>query len=535
MKKIISLFFALVLIFTLVACNKTKAPDKSSYFTVEMGRKVFVEDETDMNLRKDTTFDIKEGYHFSNRINENLYIAYSRESLSDYDEEEYVDKYGVFDKNGNTVVECKYDRLSATGNFIFGNYYTEDIEYKSDIYYSNGNMILNTDYAIELQALSDDFCALYYGGYSQVFDKDGVYYFGTKNKMSGNIRYSICDDYLFGYDTALGDWFIWETYVSHSGDVPYGFVVLKRIFEGGNSLYSIAYLGGDKFLVVETTNANTDYDYFEVINGTKYYVRQRTAIYDVTQDSLKFYESEYPILSVVNHYSPTLTLEQKKELNFKVGFSRVNAGLVNENGERDDSRFFIIDDKGDFILRFPKNMNPSAMRFIDGYGFAGGASEGISAALYYMNCDTMWMKNDREYYSQSFASGRYVLSCSIGGAMRYGVLNTDGEVVVDFDFAYISPFVNGFAIFRRPDGSVGIMNTEGEVEKEINNFISISNTTVFGVFAFEEDDKIGLKTFDGAEIIPAHYDSLTYIGKTDGKLVIVMKKGDSETLYSFDY
>lgn len=534
MKKILLPILILMLILTLVGCKKP-TEDKSSFYTVEMGRKVFVDEKTDIDLRKDSTFNIKEGYHFSKQINDELYVAYSREILSDYDDEEYVDKYGVFDRNGNTVIECKYDRLNVTGNFIFGNFYTDDIEYKSDIYYSNGNIILTTDYVIELQALSDDFCALYYNGYSQVFDKDGVYYFGTKNKMSGNIRYSICDDYLFGYDTALGDWFIWETYVSLTGDVPYGFVVLKRIFEGGDSLYSLAYLGNDKFLVVETMNVGTGYDYFEVINGTKYYLKQRTSIYNVLDDSQKFYKSEYPILSVVNHYSPTLTLEQKKDLNFKIGFSRVNAGLVNEKGERDDSRFFIIDGKGDFVIRFPKNMNPSAMRFIDGYGFAGGASEEFSAALYYMNCDTMWVKNDREYYSQSFASGRYVLSSSIGGAMRYGVLDTDGEVVVDFDYAYISPFVNGLAFFRHHDGSVGVMNVDGKVERTVNNFVSGSNTTAFGVFEFEEDEKKGVKTFDGITVIPADYDSLVYIGKSDKKFVIVMRKGDSETLYSFDY
>lgn len=534
MKKILLPFLVFIIIFTLVGCKKT-TEDKSSYFTVEMGRKVFVEEKTDVDLRKADTFNLKEGYHFSKQINDELYVAFSRETLEGYEEEEYIDKYGVFDKNGNVVVECKYDRLNVTGNFIYGNYYTEDIEYKSDIYYANGNIILTTDYVIELQALSDDFCALYYNNYSQVFDKDGVYYFGTKNKMSGNIRYSICDDYLFGYDTALGDWFIWETFVSHSSDVPYGFVVLKRIFEGGSSLYSLAYLGKDKFLVAETMNSDNDYDYFEVINGAKYYIKQRTSVYDVTTDSQKYYESEYPILSIVNHYSPTLTLEQKKDLNFNVGFSRVNAGLVNEKGERDDSRFFIIDDKGNFVIRFPKNMNPSAMRFIDGYGFAGGASEEFSASLFYMNCDTLWVKNDREYYSQSFASGRYVLSCSIGGTMRYGVLDTDGEIVVDFDYAYISPFVNGLAFFRHPDGSVGVMNTEGEVERRVNNFVSGSNTTAFGVFEFEEDGKRGLKTFEGEEIVPADYDSLTYIGKSGEKLVIVMRKGERETLYSFEY
>lgn len=533
MKKIITLFLLIILILTLVGCKSRENVGKESFFTVETGRKVFVSDETDFELKKEKTVNLPEGYHFSKFVDEDTYIVYTRDVIVEVEGETTVDRYGVFNNSGNMLVENKYERLDSTGNFIFGYYYTDEAEYKSDIYYINGNKILTTDYAIELVALSTDFCALYYDNYSQVFDKDGVYYFANSNKMSGNLHYSVCDDYLFGYDAVLGDWFIWETYVNNSGEIPYGFVLLKKLFEGENSLFSVAYLGNDNFLVVETMSVSENYDYFEVINGTTYYIKQKTSIYNVVADSQTFYNSDYPILSVVNHYSPTLTLEQKNKLNINKGYTRVNAGIVDENGERVTYRFFVINDKGEFVIRYPENMSPSAMRFIDGYGFAQGASENFSAALYYMNCDLVWIKNDREYYGQSFSDGRYVLYCSISGGMRYGVLNTDGEIIVDFEYAYISPFVNNLAFFRKTDGEVGIMDVDGERIEQIENFVSGSNTTSFGVYEFENNGKRGIKTFDGEEIISAEYDSLVYIGRNEDKFIVVESSNDKETIYIF--
>lgn len=534
MKKVVLMFLLIIMILSFVGCKKPNVNDKTSFFTVEMGRQVFLSDKTDFELKNETSFNLRQGYHFSKLINDDLYIAYSRELVSADGEEQNIDSYGVFDRNGNVIVECKYEILLSTGNFIYGKYYTDEAESKYDIYYINGNKILTTDYVIDLVAISDDFCALYYDGYSQVFDKDGVYYFRDTNKMSGNIHYSVCDEYLFGYDAVGGDWFIWETFVNHSDETPYGFVVLKKLFEGEGSLYTVSYLGNYKFLVVETTNVRSGYDYFEVINGTTYYLKQRTSIYNIIDDTQDFYESDYPILSVVNHYSPTLTLEQKDRLNIKKGYSRVNAGIVNDKGERTAYRFFVIDDKGNFVIRYPENMNPSAMRFIDGYGFASGAGEGFTASLYYMNCDPVWIKNDKEYYGQSYSDGRYVLSCSIDGAMRYGVLNSDGESVVDFEYGYISPFTNNLAFYRQTYGVVGIMDINGDSVRVVDDFVSGSNTTSFGVYEFEKDGKRGIKTFDGNVIVSAEYDSLVYIGKNDDKLVIVMRSDDTETFYSFD-
>lgn len=535
MKKFILLFLTLITVLTFVGCKKPNDADKTSFFTVEMGRKVFLSDETDMNLTNKDLFNIPSGYHFSKSVNNDLYVAYEGEIVSDLEEDRDLRKYGVFDRNGKAVIECKYDSLFSTGNFIYGEYYTDEIEYKNDIFFMNGNKILTTDYVVELVAISDDYCALYYDEYSQVFDKDGIYYFKDNNKMSGNIHYSVCDDFLFGYDTVLGDWFIWQTFVSNSGEIPYGFTVLKKIFEGENSLFTVSYLGDYNFLVVETMNVTEkDYEYYEIINGTTYYLKQKTSIYNVLNDTQHFYKSDYPILSVVNHYSPTLTLEQKSRLNIREGYSRVNAGLIDENGERTAYRFFVIDNKGNFVIRYPENMNPSAMRFIDGYGFASGASEGFSASLYFMNCDPVWIKNDREYYGQSYADGRYVLSCSLSDGIRYGVLNSDGETVVDFKYGYISTFVNNIAFFRKPDGTVGIMNINGEEIEIIEDFVSGSNTTSFGLYEFEENGKRGIKTFEGNVIISAEYDSLVYIGKNESKLFIVMSLGDTETFYSFD-
>lgn len=525
----------ITLILALCGCKKPQNENNLSYFTNEMGREVFLMDDKSFNMENKTSFDIPEGYHFLKLINDDLYVAYTKQKLDGSNEEdEYIYRYGVFNHNGSVVVECKYESLFSTGNFLYGEYFTDEIEYKNDVMYIDGTLILTTDYVIELDAIGDDYCALYYENYSQVFDKDGIYYFKDANKMSGALHYSICDDYLFGYDINCGDWFIWQLFTSQSGEIPFGFTVLKKIFEGENSLHTVAYMGDYNFLVVETINSPSEYDYFEVINGTTYYLKQKTSIYNVQNDKQTYYKSSYPILSVVNHYSPTLTLEQRSNLNIKLGYSQVNAGVVDDNGERIAYRYYVLDNKGNFVIRYPENMNPTAMRFIDGYGFASGAGEGYTSALYYMNCDPYWIKNDREYYAQSFTCGRYVLSCSLADGIRYGILDSDGETVVDFEYAYISAFTNDLAFYRKTDGTVGIMDINGETVEVINNFVSGSNTTAFGIYEFEQEGKRGLKAFDGTLIAPPIYDSLTYIGKNNDKLIIVVSSASGETYYSFD-
>ena len=521
MKKAVGL--VIIIFMVLVAFGGCKEPKESiPRYTIEMGREVFLLDDNDYAWTESREVALPVGYRFFEPIDDNSFVCCQVNSDSERS------KYGIMDYDGKVLVECKYDSISSSGKFLYGEYYENDEAYKSEVYYSDGVKLLSTDSHISLKALDDEFCALYYDGKSQIFDKNGCYYLKDNTAMSDTVYYSICDGYLFGYDTESKDWFIWQLIKNFDGETPYGFAVLKNVFSSVSCIYSVAYLGDYNFLVVETYNNNNDYDYYETINGTKYYVLQKTCILNIQTGVSEYIDLEYPILSIINHYSPTLTYEQRLQLNIKKGYSEVNAGIISSNGERTGYRFFVIDNKGNFVIRYPEKMSATAMRFIDGYGFAGGAGEGYSAALYYMNCEPIWQRTDREYYAQSFSSGRYVLSCSIGDKPKYGVLDSDGVITVDFKYSYISPYVANKALYRDENGEIGILNADGQEIYQITDYVAKPSVTSYGMYCYSLDEKVGLKLFDGSEIVEAKYSEMTFFGKNEDRIIAVFTDGDIE-------
>lgn len=530
MRKISVLALIIFVCCLFCSCKNTNEPDYERY-TVEMGRKVFVSDSR-IEASGSTEFTVREGYRFLEPLDENAYIVYKK--LDETKDDDANNRYGLMSSDGKILIECKYESISYSGEFVHGEYYTDDSVLCSDVYYSDGVKLMSTDSIIELDALDDDFCILYYEGRSQLFDKNGTTYFRSNSQMSADVYYSICDGYLFGYDTTTGDWYIWQLFKNLDGDVPYGFVVLKQLFAASSSIYTVAYMGEYKYLVIETSNDAENYDYFETINGTKYYIKQKSYFYNVLTDENTEYKPEYPILSVTNKYSPSLNINQRRNLNLNDGYSQVNAGILSTEGERTGYRYFVISDTGEFVIRYPEFITATAVRFIDGYGFTGGAGSGSPAGLYYMNCEPVWKKTDREYYAQSFSSGRYVASCSTADGIRYGAFDSDGNVAIEFSYAYISPFSNGYAFCRLADGQNGIIDANGDIIEIVNDFYSLATATTYGAYAYTIDEKYGLRSFDGSVLIPAEYDSFVYFGKTEDSLIAVCSKNGVDFVYTLN-
>lgn len=520
-KKISILILIAVIALSLCSCYETREP--FSRYTVEVGRQVFKLDNADYEWSVSEWMTIPEGYHFVETLGGNSYICYT-ELSSDGENK----AYGVMSMDGKLVIECKYEAVSYSGSFICGRYYDDRADVKSDVYYSDGVLLVSGDGSVSIEAIDSEYCSLYTNGASYVFDKNGVNYSGANSGLSENVCYSVCDDYLLGYDKSNGDWFIWQLY--KGADNGFGFMVLDRIFEATDRVYSVAYIGANNFMVVETAENEVTYDYFETINGKNYYIKQNCYIYNADSDVEESFDSEYPIVSITNKYSPTLSITQKSAVNLNDGFSAVNAGII-KDGERVGYRYFVIDTKGRFVIRYPDGINSTAMRFIDGFGFTKGAGIGSSSGLYYMNCDVIWQRSDREYYSQSFSSGRYVLSVVQGEDIRYGVLNSEGEEVVEWNYSYISPYRNGLALFRAVDGSVGIMNADGNEVQDIEGYISTTSLTAYGLYASKARDINEIKDFNGNILISTDFDSIVYIGLEDDALYIVLQKDGAELLY----
>ena len=534
-----TLFCALLIIclFAFCACSNLNGSIVERY-SMEAGKKVFMSEKNTPNYTEAVSISLPEGHEFLRTVNGETFIVRNADNL-----------LGATDKEGNVLIECAYEELTVSGNFLCCKYVDyekeltdDEIMYGTDsnvvnvIYYVDGTRLLDVMGSVAFEAVNDDYCALYYDSYSQIFDKNGVYYFNDKTRVSSRFRYSMCNGLLFGHDSQRGDWFIWQLSITEGKNgLPEGQSFIMSFYTAdANTIYSVAYLGNGKFAVVESKNNPSDYDYYEVSEANEfsdqkyYYFKQSCVIFDPVRGSQQSVSLEYPIFGFINKYSPDLTVEQRKALNVNEGYSAVSVPVLGEDKRRVSNVYYVVDDSLNFVIRYPTNMSPTAMKFKDGYGFSGEATDNYAAALYYVNCEPVWLLSDAKYFGQTFNYGRYVLAKVTENGLYYGVLDSNGDVVVDFVYDYISPFSETCAIANVDDKYYRI-SISGEAEL-LDDCFDDRLPLYFAVYAYLNGDLIGIKNFNGDVLIDAKYKSISYLGSSD-KLYVVLSDGENSTLY----
>lgn len=524
---------AIILIFTLflVACNG--GTERVERYTVAVGRKAFLSDNDIKSFTDAEILSLPQNVAYSKVLDKDHIIVQDKESLL----------FGVANGRGDMLIECAFDEITVSGKFLAGRYvdyekeltddeilYGTDSNVINEIYYLDGVKLLSVTGSISFQAINDDYCALYYDSYVQVFDKNGVYYFNDRNKVSGRFRFSVCDGLLFGHDSSRGDWFIWELTTQDNDGVKEGqSFILSFYTQDVDSVYISAYLGDGKFVMIESRYSDSDYDYYEVLDGKNYYFKQTCVIFDPTKGTQKTVELEMPIFGFINEYSPDLSVEQRQNLNLNEGYSAVSVPTLGEDKRRISVGYYVVDSSLNFVIKYPKGTSPTAIRFKDGYGFAGEATENYAAALYYMNCDLAWIKDDASYFGQSFNYGRYVSAKVTDDGLRYGVLDSDGETVVDFGYDFISPYTQEYA-FAVSDGVYYKLSVDGK-STLLDDCYDDRSLTYYGVYGYLKGEKIGLKNALGDVLINATYDSIDYVGIHDGYLFVGVSSGEEKTLF----
>ena len=528
MKKYV-LLVLIICVLAFSACSPNSKADVIERYSVGVGEKVFVQDEripTSVNAFEIT---LPANCSFVSVVDKDVY---------------FVKSNGLFGMvaGGKIVIECKYESISSSGKFVCGTYvdidkeltddeilYGSDSNTVNDVYYLDGVKLLEITGSISYEAINDDYCALYYDSYSQVFDKNGLYYFNDRNKVSARFRYSICDGLLFGHDSSRGDWFIWELQATDDGEKKTGnSFILNFYTSDANTIYALAYLGDGEFAVVETRSTEDDYDYYDFLNDDKFYFKQSCVIFDPLRGRQRTVELEKCIFGFINEYSPDLSIEQKLRMNLSSGYTAVSTPVLSEDKRRISSAYYVVDKQMNFVIRYPSTISPTAIRFKDGYGFCGEATSNYAAALYYVNCDVVWLLDDASYYGQSFNYGRYVLAKVTDDGLRYGVLDADGSVIADYAYSFVSPYTATSAI-ASIDGEYYRLDLQGE-KVTLTNVYDDTYLTYFGVYGYLAGEKIGVKNFDGDVLIAAEYDSVDYVGRSDA-LYILLSKGKEQKLF----
>lgn len=217
-----------------------------------------------------------------------------------------------------------------------------------------------------------------------------------------------------------------------------------------------------------------------------------------------------------------------------------------------DSR--IINTKGEFINEFTYDylgpLNEGRFTYIRGRNFGLLTTKGEEIVIIQDYDDKLFgglvqyfhlgasLVLDRTDYGNlfEFNDGRAVTFAKVDGAIKFGCINVNGEIVVPITFDRIEPFENGLAAVKR-NNAWGVIDKAGDIilpcsyeSAQIingNRFI-VSNGNMHGVV-----------NGNGEMLIPMNYESIsviskdTYIVSKDDQYGVVNEK--NETILSIKY
>lgn len=168
---------------------------------------------------------------------------------------------------------------------------------------------------------------------------------------------------------------------------------------------------------------------------------------------------------------------------------------------KDNGLYGVINPRGQFIAGckykkiYPFNEGFAAVLSKDDkIGFIDSYGNEVVACKYEFD----------KYNKYRFAEGRaYVKS---GG--RYGYLDVNGNIAIDFKFSSAGDFHDGFAIVYRPDAGAAFIDPQGNIIADLKDYTSFEVYSE-GLVGATKGKKQGFLDKSGKEAIPFDYTSVT--------------------------
>ncbi len=525
MKRLMLCVLIICVVCGFAACEKIHLP--LDRFNVEAGRAAFIQAEEGLLPTLAVKIEVpEETMPYSPHLDTGVLIV---SADSDEVDEDFnpIPAYGIADLSGNLLAECIYDRVAVSGNFLMaeleGSAGTgESLSY--DFYYKDGTKLFNTENVINgFAAISEDYFVLYTEEASEVFYKDGNAIFGTNRQLSSEYCYSVCGEYLFAHEPESAIFFIFRIFQGSP-------ILVNSFVSGSTKLYSVGYLGNGNFIVAATdVEDGSDYDYWTYIDSSRYNYSQTVKIYNPNSGE-KAFETDVIIAGVINKYTPSIIYTERKNYNLEEGYSALLTIKVNGEKQSTGSECYVVNGEGLTVLRMPEGLTPFMLTYKYDSGFAGNALSGYAAALFDLSGAALWTKNDVEYYAQSYGYGRYVLAKTVSGVLCYGMLDGNGNTIIDFNLDFLSGFSGEYAIAEL-DGSYYRVNRSGELSAVIDDIREDNLQLSFNCYVYTESGKIGLKNFCGDILVAADYDDVEYLGVTGGQIFAIFIKDGIKEAY----
>ena len=423
--------------------------------------------------------------------------------------------YGVLSDRGEVVLPVNYTSLGASGDFLFAE--GGDEVSRHYVYYYDGRELCSFDDAVTVEDVG--------GGYFSVKTEDASYLYNAEgqNVLPGthldiSYSYSICGNFALAHSGERGRTFVFNTRTSD---------VLLSFFDTDVRSYLVAYLGDNDFVVAVTdtlesaSGADIRIDRGE---GWTYY-KQSVYRYTVGAASPTLLDPGRFIVRMNNKYSVGLTRTAREEYTLLEGYTAVYYYVTEGGTASGELGCYIADDAFVEKKALPAGVT-GALTHVNGIAAASDASGAI--LLIDESGETVAKIGDAAYQDVIYLGGLVVASKILSaGVIRRGALDLDGNVVVPFEYSYISAFIGGKAVASK-GGKSYILTTSG-AETYIGDY---SFPYYFeGFYQINSGDKFGIASFDGNVMVPAVYTSFADLSRYANTVYVALSVGSVTDVY----
>ena len=486
---------------------------KATPFSREMGRTIWVQTEAPTLLRQGgATIELPSGFNFAGDW------AHMGFLLSE--KQQGTTLYGVW-REGGWVLPCRFITLTRAGNFFMGAYYYKE-ELLYEVYNRLGTMVVGTKSDATLYPLDDTRFVLFAKGQAQVFDEEGRTYFAD-NLLTTYDSFAMCDDYLLSYRSTDFSCRIWQLCLDAE---RHGMALLLHNFAEEGTRYSAVYCQG-RFLITALTETQTDYTYMDFVDGQTYFVRQQAWWYYPETGELSPVRLDFVLLGMRGKYAPGASETDKKAIGLAEGYTAVAVAVINRQGLRESTRYYVMNDKAQTVWAYPADINPNAVSYSNDVGFV--SAQLTPARLYGLDGNMMWQAADHDYTGMVWQDERLVAAYSDNQGTHYGAFDVDGKITVPFRYEYVAPFVQGVSMAKRADGYVRLNHT-GVETMSVTDIACEAYWLAYGCYVFERQGLYGVKNINGDVVLQAEWQAFDRVGRTDEGVYVVGRKGDISQL-----
>ena len=245
--------------------------------------------------------------------------------------------------------------------------------------------------------------------------------------------------------------------------------------------------------------------------------------YTIGESAPRTLSFDKPIYSLTDRYAFGVTQEERENYPLNEGYFALRY-YVTKGKDSDGSLAYCLTDASlNELASLPEGISP-VQRMVNG----ACAVVGESGKLYLVNDKLEVVKTfeDSAYQSVSY-SGSVVTASKIAANALRGCYDANGQVVVPFEYSYISDFFGGKAAASK-GGKTYLVGVDGSVSYLSDEAFpyywqGFSVTTVSG--------KIGLTSFEGKELVSPAYDSLGGVKRVGSEMAVALSADELWTIY----